>query len=84
MAHLNKFRRFPPGIGGGTARIGFTIDAEGRVTSVSVVTGSGSATLDAAARALVESASPFPSPPAGISGKGLSFVVPVHFDGRRP
>ena len=84
VAHLNRFRRFPPDIGSGTARIGFTIDATGRVTAVSIVSGSGSVPLDDAARAMVGRASPFPAPPAGLSGKGLSFVVPIHFDGRRP
>ena len=83
VAHLNRFRRFPPGIGSGTARIGFTIDGAGRVTAVSVVSGSGSMALDAAARELVARASPFPAPPAGLSEKSLSFVVPVHFDGHR-
>lgn len=84
VAHLNRFRRFPRGLRSGTARIGFTIDATGRVTATDVVAGSGDAALDAAARALVEQASPFPPPPAGVPGQGLSFVVPIHFDGRRP
>ena len=84
VAHLNRFRRFPPGLGSGTTRVGFTIDVEGRVTATSIVGGSGNPALDAAARALVERASPFPTPPAGVSGKGLSFVVPVHFDDWRP
>ena len=84
VSHLNRFRRFPPGLGSGTTRVGFTIDAEGRVTATDIVTGSGNLALDAAARALIERASPFPPPPAGVSGKGLSFVVPIHFDGHRP
>lgn len=83
VAHLNRFRHFPPGLGSGTTRVGFTIDATGRVTATDVVSGSGSAALDAAALALVEHASPFPAPPAGVSGKGLTFVVPIHFDGQR-
>ena len=83
VAHLNRFRRFPRGLGSGTTRVGFTIDVTGRVTATDIVTGSGDSALDAAARALVEQASPFPPPPAGVSGKGLSFVVPIHFDGRR-
>ena len=83
VAHLNRFRRFPRGLGSGTTRVGFTIDVTGRVTATDIVTGSGDDALDAAARALVEQASPFPPPPAGVSGKGLSFVVPIHFDGRR-
>ncbi len=84
VPHLNRFRRFPPGLGSGTTRVGFTIDAEGRVTATDIVTGSGNLALDAAARALIERASPFPPPPASVSGKGLSFVVPIHFDGHRP
>ncbi len=84
VPHLNRYRRFPPGVGSGTVRVGFTIDGDGRVTAVSIVTGSGDAALDDAARALVQRASPFPAPPAGVTGHGLSFVVPVHYDARRP
>ena len=83
VAHLNRFRRFPRGLGSGTTRVGFTIDVTGRVTATDIVTGSGDGALDAVARALLEQASPLPPPPAGVSGKGLSFVVPIHFDGRR-
>ena len=84
VPHLNRYRRFPPGVGSGTARVGFTIDGDGRVTAVSIVTGSGDAALDDAARALVQRASPFPAPPPGVSGRALSFVVPVHYDARHP
>ncbi len=83
VPHLNRYRRFPPGVGSGTARVGFTIDGDGRVTAVSIVTGSGDAALDDAALALVRRASPFPAPPAGVTGHGLSFVVPVHYDALR-
>ncbi len=84
VGHLNRFRRFPPGLGSGTARVGFTIDDVGQVTDIRIVSGSGNAALDDAAQALVIRASPFPRPPVGLSGKSLSFVVPIHFDMPRP
>lgn len=84
VPHLNRFRRALLGVGDGTVRVGFTVDGEGRVTAVSVATGSGDAALDEAARGLVERASPFPPPPPGMSGPALSFVVPIHNGGRRP
>ncbi|WP_237479308.1 energy transducer TonB family protein [Lichenibacterium dinghuense] len=84
VPHLNRFRRPLAGTEGGTARVGFTIDEDGRVTSVSLAASSGDAALDAAAEAMIRRASPFPPPPPGLGGAALSFVVPVHYDARRP
>ncbi len=84
VAHLNRFRHFSPGLVSGTVRVGFAIDAEGQISTIGIVAGSDNAALDEAALSLVRRASPFPKPPAGVTGKHLSFVVPIHFDGRRP
>ncbi|MFG1358205.1 energy transducer TonB family protein [Xanthobacter pseudotagetidis] len=80
-AHLNRFKRYPPGAQGITGRpsVRFTLDSSGRVTGVSLTRSSGSSVLDAEAVATVRRASPFPRPP---DGNGASFSVPVNFTSR--
>ncbi|MEP9347599.1 energy transducer TonB [Xanthobacter sp. KR7-225] len=80
-AHLNRFKRYPPGAQGITGRpsVRFSLDGSGRVTSASLTRSSGSAVLDAEAVATVRRASPFPRPP---DGNGASFSVPVNFTTR--
>ncbi|MFG1479363.1 energy transducer TonB [Xanthobacter sp. V4C-4] len=80
-AHLNRFKRYPPGSEGVTGRpsVRFSLDGSGRVTSVSLIRSSGSEVLDGEAMATVRRASPFPSPP---DGRGASFSVPVNFTRR--
>jgi TonB family protein len=74
-AHLARYQR-----GGhaqqGSATVSFGLDGSGRVTRVSVVRGSGHASLDQEAAAMVRRASPFPPPPPGAA---RSFTVPVRF-----
>jgi protein TonB len=79
-AHLARHKRFPPearsrGEQGG-ATVSFALDGGGRVTRVSLVRGTGSATLDQEATAMVRRASPFPAPP---DGRSANFTVPVSF-----
>lgn len=80
-AHLNRFKRYPPGAEGVTGRpsVRFSLDGSGRVTSASLIRSSGSAALDDEAVATVRRASPFPAPP---DGRGASFSVPVNFTHR--
>jgi len=80
-AHLNRFKRYPPGAEGITGRpsVRFSLDGSGRVTSVSLSRSSGSSVLDQEAVATVRRASPFPAPP---DGRGASFSVPVNFTRR--
>jgi len=49
----------------GAAAVGFTIDDNGAVLTVSLLQSSGQADLDAETLALVRRAAPFPKPPAG-------------------
>ncbi len=49
----------------GTAVVAFSIAADGGLSSVSLVSSSGSDALDRAAMAVVSRAAPFPAPPAG-------------------
>lgn len=80
-AHLNRFKRYPPGAQGlvGRPSVRFSLDGAGRVTSVSLSRSSGSALLDEEAVATVRRASPFPRAP---DGSGASFSVPVNFTRR--
>lgn len=79
-AHLSRHKRFPAEArsrgASGSASVTFSIDGSGRVTSVNLVHGSGVASLDREATAMVQRASPFPAPPGG---RGLTFTVPVSF-----
>ena len=81
-AYLARNKRYPAdalarGIGG-TASIAFTVDADGRVTSVRVARSSGNASLDRESQDLVRRAAPFPPPPQGKA----SITVPVNFNVR--
>ena len=79
-AHLARHKRFPHEARNsgnqGSATIAFALDGGGRVTSVRLVRGSGVASLDQEATAMVRRASPFPAPPGG---HGMNFTVPVSF-----
>jgi protein TonB len=81
-AYLARNKRYPAdalarGIGG-TASIAFTVDADGRVTSVRLARSSGNASLDRESQELVRRAAPFPPPPQGKA----SITVPVNFNVR--
>jgi TonB family protein len=81
-AYLARNKRYPTdalarGIGG-TASIAFTVDADGRVTSIRLVRSSGNASLDRESQDLVRRAAPFPPPPQGKA----SITVPVNFNVR--
>ena len=63
QAHLAKYQR--PKTEEGRVTVSFALDASGKVKRVSLVQGSGFATLDQDAQASVWRASPFPPPPLG-------------------
>lgn len=84
IAHLQRYRVYPPsakdaGIRG-TATVRFTLSSSGRVTSASLIRGSGAAVLDQAALSMVYRASPFPPFPSGIGRSSMAFAAPVRFD----
>jgi protein TonB len=60
----------------GSAAISFTIDPGGNARSVRLVRGTGIASLDQEAQAMVHRASPFPPPPGGHA---MNFNAPVNF-----
>ena len=77
-------REFPPGTtGGGTAKIKFVFDRQGKLISRELVESTGSELLDAAALRMIERAAPFPQPPAEVKDDRLSFTVPIIFANRK-
>lgn len=64
----------------GTVVMRFTLDAGGGLIGASIAQSSGVPTLDEAAVALVHKASPYPTPPAGISAGKLTLRVPIAYD----
>lgn len=80
-AHLARHKRYPADAQRsgttGVASVSFSLDGGGRVTSVRLASGSGTASIDQEVVAMVRRASPFPAPP---DGRGKSFTVPVRFN----
>jgi protein TonB len=78
LAHINRFKRYPPGASGvGTAYVMFTINGAGVVTSARLISSSGDAALDGEAVALLHRASPTPPPPGGAA---LTLRLPIVFN----
>ena len=78
-AHLARYKQMPSNAtqgAQGIATVSFNLTGSGSVASVRLTRGSGVATFDQEATAMVRRASPFPPPP---SGKAQSFTVPVSF-----
>lgn len=81
VAHLNRYKRFPPGAGTGTASVAFTISRSGQVLSARLVGSSGDPMLDQEAVAMPRRASPVPAPPPGMpGGNTIALSVPVRFN----
>jgi TonB family protein len=80
IGHLASFKRYPPAARArgaqGTPAVSFSIDASGRVVSVSLTHASGDPDIDAEIVAMVHRASPFPAPPPGaphVFSAGVNF-----------
>jgi protein TonB len=73
MKHLSRLRR-PRASGPGSAYIRFVIASRGTIEHIEVSQTSGSSRFDREALIFVKKASPFPSPPTGIS---RSFTVEI-------
>jgi protein TonB len=74
-AHLRRYQQFPAeaqALGErGDTMVAFTLDGGGRVGGVRLASGSGFASIDREAQAMVRRASPFPLP-GGCLGKAYS------------
>jgi periplasmic protein TonB len=81
MAHLNKYKRYPADRAARAAEVvvGFVLDRVGHVLSMHVVKGSGDASFDDAALAMLQKSDPVPAPPPLLADEGLSFTLPVIF-----
>jgi protein TonB len=81
MAHLERRKRYPAAArrrgDEGVATVRFSIDPAGNVRSVTLLRSSGVPELDAEVVAMVQRASPVPTPPAGAK---LDIAVPVRFN----
>jgi protein TonB len=81
IAHLDRYKRFPPGARTGTVQVAFSIDRGGRVLSARLTGSSGDTALDEEAVSMVRRASPVPAPPSGVGGGGaIALAVPVRFN----
>jgi periplasmic protein TonB len=80
-AHFNKFKRYPSDriMQSAEVIVGFVLDRAGHVLSARVVKGSGDASFDEAALAMLHRSDPVPAPPPVIADENLSFTVPVDF-----
>jgi protein TonB len=85
IAHFDRHKRYPANrsLQGARILVGFVLDEMGHVLSSAIVQGSGDATFDAAALAMIERANPVPKPPLLVSQQGLSFTLPVIFRAKR-
>jgi periplasmic protein TonB len=81
IAHFNQHKRYPPNGSLESAEIlvNFVLDKDGRVLSSTIVRGSGDASFDEAALAMIRRSDPVPKPPPLVVQQGLSFTLPVIF-----
>ena len=81
IAHFDRHKRYPAvhSLDNAEILVKFVLDETGRVLSSSIVQGSGDATLDEAALAMIRRSDPVPSPPPLVVQQGLSFTLPVIF-----
>jgi TonB family protein len=80
-AHFEKFKRYPSDRRPQTVEVivTFVLDRIGHVLSPSIVKGSGDASFDAAALAMLRRSDPVPMPPAVVADESLFFKMAVDF-----
>jgi periplasmic protein TonB len=85
IAHFNQHKRYPASGSLDSAEIlvNFLLDEDGRVLSSTIVQGSGDASFDEAALAMIRRSDPVPKPPPLVVQQGLSFTLPVIFRVKR-
>ncbi|OAE97711.1 hypothetical protein AYJ54_34880 [Bradyrhizobium centrolobii] len=81
VAHIERKKRYPASGAEQSADIivSFTIDRQGRLTSVGIAKGSGDARFDQAALEMIRRADPLPAPPSVVADRNLSFRIPISF-----
>jgi periplasmic protein TonB len=85
IAHFNRHKRYPKDRINQSAEISvsFVLDETGHVVSSNIVQGSGDASFDEAALAMIQRSDPVPKPPSLLVKEGLSFTLPVIFRAKR-
>ncbi|CAI2416480.1 transport protein TonB [Serratia ficaria] len=83
--YLNNIKRYPSDARSrrrtGMPQVSFRVDAQGRVSAVTLLARSGTASLDREALAVVARAQPLPPPPAEMLRQGLvSVTMPIDFN----
>jgi TonB family protein len=80
-AHFDRHKRYPADRSNQSAEIvvSFELDRTGHILSSSVVKGSGDASFDEAALAMLRRSDPVPTPPPLVADEGLTFRLPVIF-----
>jgi protein TonB len=80
-AHFDKHKRYPADRAAKSAEIvvSFVLDRTGHILSSGIVQGSGDASFDQAALAMLQRSDPVPAPPPLVADEGLSFTLPVVF-----
>lgn len=83
LALLQKQKRYPrlalQRNEQGVVKVRFVLDRDGRLLTVKLEDSSGYQLLDREALALVQRVSPFPPPPASVTGIHISLEVPIAF-----
>jgi periplasmic protein TonB len=83
VAHLARFKRFPPAAQRrgeqGVVLMRLMLSHGGSVLAASMVQGSGYADLDAEAQAWIERAQPLPAAPPGMAVQQVEVTVPLRF-----
>jgi TonB family protein len=80
-AHFNRYKRYPSDRVMKSAQVvvSFVLDRIGHVVSTRIVQGSGDASFDDAAIAMLQRSDPVPPPPPLVADDGLTFTLPVIF-----
>ncbi|OOF14318.1 MULTISPECIES: energy transducer TonB [unclassified Salinivibrio] len=80
LAHYKRYPRFARRLKQqGSPRVTFTVNRQGEVQSVKLQTSSQFESLDEEAKALVQRASPLPTPPDALPGLTITVTVPIRF-----
>jgi protein TonB len=81
--HLNRYKRYPDGARArgvqGSVSVQFTLDRAGQVVASRVLRSSGSTLLDEEALAVLQRASPLPTPPDQLAGATFDLSLPIQF-----
>jgi protein TonB len=80
-AHFDKNKRYPSDRSSQSAEIvvRFVLDRTGHILASEITQGSGDASFDEAALAMLRRADPVPPPPPLVADGGLSFTLPLIF-----